>query len=248
MQPLQAAATPPTLTRSLLWRRIAGFALLFMLIVALASSSTLHRALLDALAAVNDLIDAHPVRGAVLFASLAAASAMLAFMSISIAVPAAVYAWGEPLSILLLWSGWMIGGVAAYALARFLGRPIMRRLIDDALLARMESRVHRDTPFASIVLFQLALPSEIPGYVLGVVRYPLHKYLGALALGELPYALASVYLGAGFVEARVGYVLTVLLCLAALSIGAVLILRRQMHAAPTAEAPEPPPGRAARFP
>lgn len=217
-------------TRALLRRRILGFALLCLVIVALASSEALHEALLEALAVVRDLINEHPLRGALVFASLAAASAMLAFMSISVVVPAAVYTWGEPLSILLLWFGWILGGVAAYTLARFLGRPIIRRLVDQSLLTRMESRVQRDAPFASIVLFQLALPSEIPGYVLGLIRYPFLKYLGAVALGELPYALASVYLGAGFVEARVGYVLTVTLCLAALSIGAVLILRRQMRA------------------
>ncbi len=44
------------------------------------------------------------------------------------------------------------------------------------------------------------MPSEIPGYVLGTLRYRFWLYLAALAIAELPYALGTVYLGASFLE------------------------------------------------
>jgi uncharacterized membrane protein YdjX (TVP38/TMEM64 family) len=53
----------------------------------------------------------------------------------------------------------------------------------------------------------------------------------ALALAELPYTIATVYLGAGFVTARTGMVLTVGFALAGLSVGAFYLLRRQMRSA-----------------
>ena len=57
-------------------------------------------------------------------------------------------------------------------------------------------------PFSLVLLFQLAMPSELPGYLLGLVKYRFPKYLLALGLGELPYAVGTIYLGASFVERR----------------------------------------------
>ena len=46
------------------------------------------------------------------------------------------------------------------------------------------------------------MPSEIPGYVLGILRYKFPLYLTALAITELPYALAAVYLGESFLKGQ----------------------------------------------
>ena len=211
------------------WRRAALLALLCIALSAVTASDELHAALIHVLAASSDLILRHPVQGALLFALLAAVAAMLAMVSIAIVVPVAVYVWGEPLSMLLLWLGWILGGVVAYTIARHLGRPFVRWLTTDSALDRVERRIRPDTPFPLILLFQLALPSEIPGYVLGLARYPFHKFLLALALAELPYTVATVYLGAGFVSAQAGLVLAVGLSVAILSVGAFYLLRRSWH-------------------
>lgn len=212
------------------WRRAAILALICVALAVVAASTTFHTALLDVLAASRNVIVGYPVQGALLFVLLAAASAMLAFVSIAIVVPVAVFVWGEPLSMLLLWLGWILGGAIAYGIARFLGRPVVRWLTADITLRRIERRIHPDTPFSVILLFQVGLPSEIPGYVLGLVRYPFGKYLLALALAELPYTIATVHLGAGFVGAQSGVVLAVGLSIAALSVGAFYLLRKRMRA------------------
>ncbi|MGH8130142.1 MAG: TVP38/TMEM64 family protein [Steroidobacteraceae bacterium] len=213
------------------WRRAALLALLCIALAAIAASDELHAALLEVLAASRHVIVGHPVQGALLFVLLAAVSAMLAFVSIAIVVPVAVYVWGAPVSLLLLWLGWILGGVAAYCIARFLGRPVVHWLTTDRTLRRVERRVHPETPFHLILLFQLGLPSEIPGYVLGLAKYPFGKYLLALGLAELPYTIATVYLGAGFVSAQSGQVLVVGLSIATLSVGAFYLLRKRMRAA-----------------
>ena len=56
------------------------------------------------------------------------------------------------------------------------------------------------------------------------------RFLAALAIGELPYTVATVWLGAGFVTARSGVVLAVGLAIAALSVGAFHLLRRRLRA------------------
>jgi uncharacterized membrane protein YdjX (TVP38/TMEM64 family) len=51
-----------------------------------------------------------------------------------------------------------------------------------------------------ILLVQLALPSDVVGYVFGIARCRPAIFLGALALAEIPYALGAVYLGLSFLE------------------------------------------------
>jgi len=212
---------------AVVWRRAAFLALLCIALAAITATADLHVALLEVMAASRELIIGHPVLGALLFVLLAAVSAMFFFFSSAILVPVAVYAWGEPLTMLMLWLGWTLGGVVAYGIARYLGRPVVHWLTVDRALRRVERRIRPDTPFRYILLFQLGLPSEIPGYVLGLAKYPFGKFLLARALAELPFTVATIYLGAGIVSARSGLVLAVGLSIAALSVGAFYFLRRQ---------------------
>lgn len=200
-------------------------------LAAIAASGTLHATLLDVLAVSRGVIVEYPVLGALLFVLLAAISAMFAFVSIAILVPVAVYVWGEPLSMLLLWVGWILGGATAYGIARLLGRRVVHWLTAASALNRLEHRLRPDTPFSLILLFQLGLPSEIPGYVLGLVQYPFGRYLLALAIVELPYTIATIYLGAGVVGAKGGLVLAIGLSAVVLSVGAFYLLRKRMRAA-----------------
>lgn len=184
----------PVASRSLLLIALVG-GLIF-----LAASDTLHNALLGVLEASRGIIAEHPVTGPLAFIGLAALSAMLGFVSSAILVPAAVYAWGGSITMLMLWLGWALGGVTAYTLAYFFGRPVLRFLVPGAVLGRYQHLMDKQPRWSSVLLLQLALPSEIPGYLLGLARYPLLGYLSALLLAELPYAVGTVLLGVGFVR------------------------------------------------
>jgi uncharacterized membrane protein YdjX (TVP38/TMEM64 family) len=225
-EPTEAVAFPSQ--RGAVWRRAAILALLTLTLAALTTSTALHTALVDVLAVIDSVVAKHPVLGAVLFVVLAAISAMLAFVSVAVILPVAVFTWGEPLSILLLWIGWTLGGLCTYAIGRFLGRAALRWLTAEKMLQRLERHVGPGTPFGVVFLFQLALPSEIPGYVLGLVRYSLPKYLLVLGIVELLYALAVVRLGAGFVERSAGIVLTTGAAVVLLSVAAFALLRKKM--------------------
>jgi uncharacterized membrane protein YdjX (TVP38/TMEM64 family) len=212
------------------WRRAVGLVVLCVALAMLVTSDALHTSLLQMLAASKDVIARHPAPGALLFVLLAAISAMFAFVSIAVLVPVAVYAWGEPVSMLFVWIGWILGGGTAYGIARYLGRPVVHWLTGEAMLNRVERRIHPQTPFGVIVLLQLGLPSEIPGYVLGLLRYPFGRYLFALAIAEVPYTIATVYLGAAIVAAKSGLVFAVGLGAALLAVGAFHFMRRRLEA------------------
>jgi uncharacterized membrane protein YdjX (TVP38/TMEM64 family) len=184
----------PVVTRAvLLVALVAG-------LIALARSDTLHQELLGVLEAAKTMIAAHPVGGPLAFIGLSALSAMLAFVSGAVLVPAAVYAWGAGPTMLMLWLGWTLGGVIAWTLAALFGRPLLRWLVAGETLSRYQHLLDTRPRFSSVLLFQLALPSEIPGYLLGLAHYPLPRYVAALMLAELPYAVGTVLLGVGFVR------------------------------------------------
>ena len=195
----------PLVTRALLLVVLVGG------LIALGRSDALHAELLEVLEAAKRVIAAHPVGGPLAFIGLSALSAMLGFVSSAVLVPAAVYAWGATLTALMLWIGWTLGGLTAWTLAALFGRPVLRWIVASETLRRYQHLLDKRPRFSSVLLFQLALPSEIPGYLLGLARYPLPRYLAALMLAELPYAVGTVLLGVGFVQRDTATLLAVCL-------------------------------------
>jgi uncharacterized membrane protein YdjX (TVP38/TMEM64 family) len=210
-----------------LWRRALILSVLCALLAVLSVQAPLHEALLQLLAVVEQTIERHPLSGLVLFVLMAALSAMFAFVSTAILVPAAIFTWGEPLSILLLWIGWILGGVCTYGIGRYYGRAVVHWLTAEPALQRFEERMQRDASFGMVLLFQLALPSEIPGYAFGLVRYPFSRYLLALGLAEVPYTLATIYVGASVIEQRSSVIIAVGMALVTLSVSAVYLLHKR---------------------
>lgn len=198
--------------------------------LALLLLPAIHDRLLRAIAGAGELIRQRPAAGMLTFALLAALSAMLAFVSSAVLIPVAVHVWGPVTCALLLWTGWFLGGIAAYAVGRYLGRPIVERLVRPAAIARYERWARSGPTLVPILLLQLAVPSDVAGYVFGLVRCRFPMFLLALAVAEVPYALGAVYLGVSFLEGRI-------LSLMLLGIGGVLLswwaLRylRRAHAA-----------------
>ena len=130
------------------------------------------------------------------------------FFSSAVLVPAAVYAWGPLVCTVLLWAGWMLGGLASYGLAYRFGRPVLKWLAPGKSITRYQRRLREEASFGFVLLFQLALPSEVPGLVLGLAHFPLRTYLLALAIAELPYAAGTTLLGASFVSRQFGLLLS----------------------------------------
>ena len=195
----------------------------------LAASDAFHDRSQEIFAAVEAIISDYPRLGMVAFVVLGAASAMLAFFSSAILVPVGIYAWGFGTSLFLLWLGWFLGGVFAYFVGRYLGRAVVERIIGEERLASFELRVNRNTRFIHIVLFQAMLPSEIPGYVLGSLRYRFLQFAIALGLVELPYAVGTIYIGDSFLQQR-GWLLIAIAAGGALLVAVAYGVYRHRHA------------------
>lgn len=204
---------------------------MLVLVVVAASSDATHGAVRELLESVRAVIVHHPNAGLLLFVLLSALSGMLVFFSSAIIIPVAVYTWGKPMTIALLWVGWLIGGIGSYLLGRYPGRRLFKRLIPSREIRHYEQMISDKTPFVVILLFQIALQSEIPGYVLGAARYDFRRYLAALALAELPFAVGAIYLSESFIGRK--YLLLVALGAAAILVSMVAFRLFRKHVAPS---------------
>jgi uncharacterized membrane protein YdjX (TVP38/TMEM64 family) len=207
-------------------RRLAALSVLVLAAGAVVASDTLHGQLAEAVAWGEALIARAPRAGMAAFVVLSALSAMFAFFSTGLLAPVAVAAWGTLGTLGLLWLGWLIGGIITYAVGRFLGRSAAGLFVNDETLALWESRVMSRVRVSHMLLLQLAMPSEILGYVLGLVRYSFRTYVVVLAVSEIPYALAVVYLGESFLAGNATTFVLIGIGAVAATAGAYYLVRR----------------------
>ena len=220
----------PALQRHLL---IAG--LLIVIIGLVAASETLHGRTADLVSWAEALISRAPLAGMLIFVLLAMASAMVAFFSSAVLSPVAILAWGQGITLFLLWTGWFLGGVVSFCIGRFFGRSVVAAIVDERKIESWEKELGERTRFVHILLFQALVPSEIPGYLLGILRYRFGWYVMALAITELPYALATVYLGESFLEGKSGIFIILGVTILLLTVAASRLYGRR----PPTEMPEP---------
>jgi uncharacterized membrane protein YdjX (TVP38/TMEM64 family) len=223
------AATPTPSVRS--WSRAVVVVLICTSAALLLSIDSVYGALQRVLSAAEPLIAGHPYLGAVVFVVLAAVSAILAFFSSALLLPAAVYAWGNIVTLGLLWLGWLLGGMCTYALGRGLRRPQANAPRTSRQLDFYLQRVRGEVTFALVLLLLLAMPSEIPGYLCGYLGVRRRIYVSALALAELPFAFGAVMLGEGVVNRQIGWLVGFGLIGAALSLCALWVLHRRLDQA-----------------
>ena len=105
----------------------------------------------------------------------------------------------------------------------------MKRLVPEAPFRRYETFFRTRAQWRTVLLFRLALQSELPSYVLGVLRYPFRRYLPMMLLGEIPFVFFAVYLGETLLE-RNGIVFAIALCVGVgLTVLAFRALQREMR-------------------
>ena len=171
------------------------------------SSDALYQKIENIMQYTESIIYQFPIYGMLLFTILAIISAMLAFYSSAILVPIGIYAWGATGCFVLLLIGWILGGILSFLIGYSFGRTLAIKLIGNSQFAHLENYIGQHAKFIHILLFQAALPSEVPGYLLGALRYHFPHYLLALVIAELPYAIGTVFLGTSFLQRNITLIL-----------------------------------------
>lgn len=131
--------------------------------------------------------------GSVIFVVLGVLSSMFSPFSSLPLVPAAIIYWGNAYTLFLLTLSWFLGGAVTYAIGRYAGTPILRRLLDIQKIEYFKTRIKKAATFWLVFLFKLSIPAEITGYTMGILHYHFPKYLLATLLAEIPFAALAVF-------------------------------------------------------
>ncbi len=152
---------------------------------------------------IESVIMSQPLLGTVAFFIFSALSAVLAFASTVLLIPSAILVWGMPLTFLLLLGGWIIGAIFTYWIGSRFARPALTFFVREEKLSRYELLVSKEARFWMILLFCLAVPSEIPGFILGAMRYDFAKFVSAVIIAEAVYALGSVLIAQNILDKEI---------------------------------------------
>lgn len=166
----------------------------------------------------------HPVQGGVIFFLFSAGSAMLAFTSSVVLVPPANLVWGKAVTFLLLWGGWTAGAMAAFAIGK-LAEPFLLRHGYRETLRKYQQFVSKRMKFWAVLVFCIAVPSEVPGYVFGSMKYPFWKFVAAIAIAEGLYGIGVIVAGDSLVDAKPGVLFMAIGAMIAVAVIAGFVLR-----------------------
>jgi uncharacterized membrane protein YdjX (TVP38/TMEM64 family) len=195
-----------------------------LLLTSLFYSATFKNFADDATGWAKEIMNARPVTGAAVFFLFSALSAMLAFASSAVLVPPANLVWGKLVTFLLLWGGWIAGAIAAFGIGN-LAPPLLIRLGYKETLEEYQQFVSKRMKFWAVLLFCIAVPSEIPGYLFGGMHYPFLKFLAAIAIAEAIYAFGVVVAGESLLAFKPLPFLATVGILIVIAAGAGLLLR-----------------------
>ncbi len=164
------------------------------------SSVTFQGVLSHYLPLFENLARNNPILSIVVFIALGTLSTMLSSFSSVPLVPVAVLVWGNWLTAVLLFIGWTAGDVLSYWVAYWAGNPVFRRLVPFEKIGYYQKKIPPDAEFKLVFFFIMSMPSEIPGYTLGTLRYNFKRYFLITALGELVWSPLTAFAGRALVE------------------------------------------------
>jgi uncharacterized membrane protein YdjX (TVP38/TMEM64 family) len=109
---------------------------------------------------------------------------------------AAGFAYGFFPALALVMAGWLLNGVACWAIGQSIARPLLDRWFGVERFERIERGIERGGPTLLIAMRLIPiLPFSIVSYAAGAARVPLSRFLWTTALGYLPITAISVYFG-----------------------------------------------------
>lgn len=150
----------------------------------------------DALRALRQPIHAHPYLGIGLFIGVLALITIFPVASSFPLLPVAGAVWGLFMGSVYAMLGWWIGGMIAFAIARWFRRPVLERYISIRKLDAWEEQIPDDISFRGIIFARILLPPGVPAYMVGLMQHiSASRFALASLIGGIPIAFFLVGLG-----------------------------------------------------
>lgn len=205
---------------------ILAFAVIIGLVI--YASAAGQQMLLSSVNSLGIYFEEHQIAGGFIFFAISILAVLISPFSSVPLVPSAVLAWGNWLTLILLLPAWIVGGILAYYLGSYSREKIIRHFISFEKVEHYRKSISFRTQFWLVLLFRLAVPSEVAGYTLGIVRYEFKKYLLATFLAELPVALLVVYSSSVLLQGKVTMFVAVIIAAAAILYLAYFLFQKKI--------------------
>lgn len=114
-------------------------------------------------------------------------------------IPVASVIFGPFLAGLYTLTGWTLGSITAFMLARKYGRPLLKNIVSLKTLEKYENYIPERMEFWWLLLLRFVVSLDIISYALGLFsRVSLWKYSLATLLAFAPYVFIISYAGEAF--------------------------------------------------
>ncbi|OGZ33898.1 MAG: hypothetical protein A2Y98_03470 [Candidatus Portnoybacteria bacterium RBG_19FT_COMBO_36_7] len=144
--------------------------------------------------ALQELVLLKGATGMLIYVILLIVAELIAPVSFLPLLPLATSLWGSFATAVLSITGWMIGAIIAFFLARRYGRSLINKLVNLERLNEIASAIPEKQLFWGIVLFRIIFPVDILSYALGLFSKIKPKpYMLASLLGIGPFAFILSY-------------------------------------------------------
>jgi uncharacterized membrane protein YdjX (TVP38/TMEM64 family) len=146
-------------------------------------------------AEVRRQIDDLGIAGPLLIVALALIH-MVVFYPAEIVNAAAGFAYGFFPALALVTVGWMLSGLACYAVGHTVARPLLDRWLGTERFERTEAMIERGgvTLLLAVRLIPI-VPFSLVSYAAGAARVPLWRFLWTTMVGYMPITALAVYFG-----------------------------------------------------
>ena len=130
----------------------------------------------------------------------------IAFQAVQVVIPilpgglgclAGVLFFGPWFGFLYNYLGICIGSLAAFAIARTLGKPVIHALFNEKLITKYESWTNKESQFAkwfAIAIFFPVAPDDFLCYLAGTTTLSWNKFTAIILLGK-PFSITLYSLG-----------------------------------------------------
>jgi uncharacterized membrane protein YdjX (TVP38/TMEM64 family) len=175
---------------------LAGIAILAGLVFVVPP---LHDAVAAAIrgdtAEVRTQIDDLGIAGPLLIVALALIH-MVVFYPAEIVDAAAGFAYGFFPALALVTVGWVLSGLACYAVGHTVARPLLDRWLGTERFERTEATIERGgvTLLIAVRLIPI-VPFSLVSYAAGAARVPLWRFVWTTVVGYMPITALAVYFG-----------------------------------------------------
>ncbi len=117
-------------------------------------------------------------------------------LDIVLLIPLGTILWGPVPTALMSITGWTLGALVAFGIARTYGLPLVRTLVGEHRIRMFGEHIPTHDLFWSVVFLRLLVPVDLLSYALGLFSsLSWRKYLVATALGVAPFGFFFAFAG-----------------------------------------------------